>query len=140
MQKRKFLTIMMVAVSLSTADIVLADEAGSCHFHGKKIAKEETVSNCAADRKELLLWTARLTCPGRWLNRRRSSWQMEKKATNGWLSSLTPLLPIRPKGSFYLFFTAPGDFIAATLRASRTTSPSQCLGLFEQVALAVFIV
>ena len=64
MQMRKFLTIMMVAASLSTTDIVLADEAGSCHFHGKKIAKEETVSNCAADRKELLLWTARLTRHG----------------------------------------------------------------------------
>lgn len=45
---------MMVAASFSTTDIVLADEVGSCHFHGKKIAKEETVSNCAADRKELL--------------------------------------------------------------------------------------
>ena len=54
MQMRKFLTIIMVAVSLGTTDITLADEAGSCHFHGKKIAKEETVSNCAADRKELL--------------------------------------------------------------------------------------
>jgi len=37
----------------------------------------------------------------------------KKEATNGWLSSLTPLVPIRPKGSFYLFFTAPGNFIAA---------------------------
>jgi len=49
---RKFLTIIMPATSFSTTDIVLADEAGSCHFHGKKIAKEETVSNCAADREE----------------------------------------------------------------------------------------
>lgn len=49
---KKFLTIMMAAASFSTTDIVLADEAGSCHFHGKKIAKEETVSNCAADREE----------------------------------------------------------------------------------------
>jgi hypothetical protein len=38
---------------------------------------------------------------------------MEKKATNGWLSSLIPLLPVRRKESFYLFFTAPGNFIAA---------------------------
>ncbi len=90
MQKRKFLTIMMVAVSLSTADIVLADEAGSCHFHGKKMPKEETVSNCIGR-------------AGRW----------GKKATNGWLSSLIPLLPVRRKESFYLFFTARGSFIAA---------------------------
>jgi hypothetical protein len=63
MQMRTFLTIMMVAVSLSTADIVLADEAGSCHFHRKKLPRRKLfltarliVKNSCCGRQDYPSW------------------------------------------------------------------------------------
>ncbi|MBL0011361.1 MAG: hypothetical protein IPP22_10945 [Nitrosomonas sp.] len=34
---------------------VMAAEGSSCHFHGSKVATEETVINCATERKERLI-------------------------------------------------------------------------------------
>jgi hypothetical protein len=113
MQMRKFLTIIMVAVSFGTTDIVLADEAGSCHFHGKKIAKEETVSNCAADRKELLIMDGKIDPSWEMVEQEKIELVDGKKGKEWLVTFVNPAATDKAKGKLYLFFTAPGNFIAA---------------------------
>ena len=110
---KKFLTVMIVAVSLSTTGIALADEAGSCHFHGKKMASKETISDCAAERKELLIMDGKID----------SSWErveqdkielVDGKKGKEWLVTFTnPAVDDKTKEKLYLFFTSTGNFIAA---------------------------
>jgi hypothetical protein len=110
---KKFLTLLMVAVSFTTTNIALADEAGSCHFHGKKIAKEETVSNCAADRKELLIMDGKIDPSWTAVEQEKIELVDGKKGKEWLVTFVNPAATDKAKAKLYLFFTAPGNFVAA---------------------------
>jgi hypothetical protein len=115
MQMKKFLilTAMIIAAGFGTTSIALADQAGSCHFHGKKIATEETVSNCAADRKEILIMDGKIDPSWEMVEQEKIELVDGKKGKEWLVTFVNPAAVDKAKGKLYLFFTAPGNFIAA---------------------------
>lgn len=92
---------------------VWADEAGSCHFHGSKPATAETVAGCAVQRKAQLIKQGKLD----------ASWdsvksgapeQVDGKKGKEWkLIFHNPSAADKNKQTLYMFYTLPGNFIAA---------------------------
>lgn len=111
MKKLLIVTILIAGIIGSSG--AMAAESSSCHFHGKKVATEETVTNCAAERKEILIMDGKIA----------PSWEMieqdkielvDGKKGKEWLATFTnPAIADKTKEKLYLFFTASGNFIAA---------------------------
>jgi hypothetical protein len=91
----------------------LADKGSSCHFHGSKAATDATVVGCARQRKETLIEAGKLD----------KSWQTAKhdkveqvdgKKGKEWkVTFRNPAAKDKSKETLYMFFTMPGNFIAA---------------------------
>ncbi len=108
--------ITLTTLSLCTAlwaPSALADPGNSCHFHGKKPAAEATVSGCALQRKDALIKSGKLD----------TNWRTVKptsiEAVNGqkgqeWkVTFKDAAAKDKSKETLYMFFTLPGNFIAA---------------------------
>ncbi len=101
---------LLISISSTAA---LADKGSSCHFHGGKVAAEATVVGCADARRAALVKSGKL----------HSSWsdikhdkieQIDGKKGKEWkLSYKNPASPEKDKQVLYMFYTAPGNFIAA---------------------------
>ena len=109
--KRLALALLIVATAVS--DAALADPGGSCHFHGSKLAPEATVLKCAEQRKAGLVKEGKLEKA--WAAIRHESVALvDGKKGKEWRVVYRNPSAIDPsKGVLYLFFTAPGNFIAA---------------------------
>jgi len=93
--------------------VALADVGGSCHFHGKKPATEAVVTDCANQRRAALVKSGKL----------ESSWQAAKleklelvdgKKGKEWKVAFSnPAATDKSKQTLYIFFSHPGNFIAA---------------------------
>ncbi|MDP3227981.1 MAG: DUF6488 family protein [Acidovorax sp.] len=93
--------------------VAFADKGGSCHFHGKAPATEAVVTDCANQRRAALVKAGKL----------ESSWQSAKLGTlelvdgkkgKEWKATFTnPAATDKTKQSLYVFFSHPGNFIAA---------------------------
>jgi len=103
------LLIFATGVSIAT----LADPGGSCHFHGSKPASEATVLKCAEQRKAGLLKEGKLEKS--WAQIRHESVALVdgKKGKEWQVVYRNPSASDRQRASLYLFFTPPGNFIAA---------------------------
>lgn len=108
--------ITLAALTLCTAfwaPGALADPGNSCHFHGKKPAAEATVSGCALQRKDALIKSGKLD----------ASWRTVKPASieavdgpkgQEWkVTFKDATAKDKSKETLYMFFTLPGNFIAA---------------------------
>ncbi len=107
--------IIAIAIALSaTASMpAYADPSSSCHFHGSKQAAEATVLQCANNRKVVLMKSGKLD----------KSWGaveydsitvVEGKKGNEWkVVYKNTSEPDKDKSTLYMFFTPPGNFIAA---------------------------
>ncbi len=95
------------------ASPVRADPDGTCHFHGSKPAAAQTVSGCALQRKAQLIKQGKLD----------ASWdsvkpgapeQVDGKQGKEWkLNFHNPGATDKSKQTLYMFYTLPGNFIAA---------------------------
>jgi Family of unknown function (DUF6488) len=108
---------LLIAASLvalaSFSPAAWADQGGSCHFHGKTPATEAVVSDCANQRRDALIKAGKLD----------ASWQAVKlgklelvdgKKGKEWKASFTnPAATDKSKQTLYVFFSHPGNFIAA---------------------------
>ena len=104
------------ALTLSTAlwtPAALASEGGSCHFHGSKPATEATVSGCALQRKDSLVKTGKLDAA--WSAVQPASIQaIDGKKGKEWkVTFKDAAAKDTSKETLYMFFTLPGNFIAA---------------------------
>lgn len=110
----KSLITAIVLVSLQwLSPLALADIGGSCHFHGRKPATEAIVSDCAHQRRNALVKSGKL----------ESTWQSAKlerielvdgKKGKEWKVMFTnPAATDKSKQNLYVFFSHPGNFIAA---------------------------
>ena len=89
-----------------------AGGAEDCHFHGSKIASQETVTGCAIKRQQTLITSGKID----------KSWQAIKPATfeqvdgqhgKEWkVTFKDPAAADQAKQTLYMFFTAQGNFIA----------------------------
>lgn len=108
----------LLMVTILTAGIIgvggaMADKGNNCHFHGKKIATEETVTNCATERKELLIKQGKIDPSWKTIEQDQVE-LIDGKKGKEWLVTFTNASATdKAKEKLYLFFTAPGNFIAA---------------------------
>jgi hypothetical protein len=103
-----------IALLLATlAGPAQADEGGSCHFHGSKPATPETVAGCATQRKAQLVKQGKLDAT--WSAAKAGApEQVDGKKGREWkLSFQNPAAPDQSKQTLYMFYTLPGNFIAA---------------------------
>lgn len=93
--------------------IVHADPGGSCHFHGKQAASETVVTTCAKQRRDALVKAGRLEAS--WASAPVTSAEVvEGKKGKEWKVQMTnPTATDPTKRTLYLFFSHPGNFIAA---------------------------
>lgn len=107
------LRIATLFASLLAAQPALADKGSSCHFHGNKPAAEATVSNCAQQRKESLLKGGKLDPSWQAIAPHRIEMVDGKKGREWKVSFKHPAATDKSKETLYMFFTPPGNFIAA---------------------------
>ena len=108
--------------ALSTAAILaatwmgqpaMASEGGSCHFHGSKPAAEATVLGCAQQRKEALVKAGKIDASWQAVKHDKVEAVDGKKGKEWKVTFKDPAAKDKAKETLYIFFTAPGNFIAA---------------------------
>ena len=106
------LALFSLAVALASCP-VLADPGGVCHFHGTKPATEAVVLKCADQRKEGLVKQGKLD--NSWASIKHESVALVdgKKGKEWRVIYRNPSAGEKDKSTLYLFFTPPGNFIAA---------------------------
>ena len=108
------LTTLTMALGMTLwSSAALADPGNSCHFHGKKPAAEATVSGCALQRKDALVKSGKL--PAAWAAVQPHTIDVVdgKKGKEWKVSFKDPTANDKSKETLYMFFTPPGNFIAA---------------------------
>jgi hypothetical protein len=106
----------LAALTLSTAlwaPAVSADPGGSCHFHGKKPAAESTIGACAVQRKDALIKSGKLDTAWRATKPQTIALVEGKKGPEWKVTFKDPATKDKSKETLYMFFTPPGNFIAA---------------------------
>ena len=91
----------------------LASEGGSCHFHGGKPAAEATVLGCAQQRKEALVKAGKIDPSWQTIKHDKVEAVDGKKGKEWKVTFKDPAAKDKSKETLYIFFTAPGNFIAA---------------------------
>ncbi len=108
--------------ALSTAAILaatgmgqpaMASEGSSCHFHGNKPAAEATVLGCAQQRKEALAKAGKIDAVWQAIKHDTVEAVDGKKGKEWKVTYKDPAAKDKAKETLYIFFTAPGNFIAA---------------------------
>lgn len=95
------------------APAALADVGGSCHFHGNKPAAEATVSNCANQRKAQLVKGGKLDAAWQAIKVDKIEAVEGKKGKEWKVTFKDAAAKDKSKETLYMFFTMPGNFIAA---------------------------
>ncbi|UJW80726.1 DUF6488 family protein [Hydrogenophaga sp. SL48] len=109
----KSLVIAAALVSTLIAAPALAAEGGSCHFHGSKPATEAVVTDCAAQRKASLVKAGKLDASWQAVKQDKAELVDGKKGKEWKVSFKNPAAPDAAKQTLYIFFSQPGNFIAA---------------------------
>jgi hypothetical protein len=106
-------TLLAFAIlGLSTAAQAGAD--ASCHFHGSKPAAQATVVQCAVQYKDKLVEGGKLEKSWQTVSQTTSIEQVDGKRSKEWkLSFKNPSATDKSKDTLYLFYTLPGNFVAA---------------------------
>ncbi len=106
--------IAIIALSASAwAPAAHADEGGSCHFHGSKPAAESVVTGCADQRKQALIKSAKLDASWSAVKPGKVETIDGKKGKEWKLSFKNPAVTDASKQTLYMFYSLPGNFIAA---------------------------
>lgn len=110
---KTFCTAGALLFALAASPAAFADTGGSCHFHGKKPASESVVTDCANKYKASLVKAGKID----------ASWQSVKldkaelvdgpKGKEWKVVFRNPAVADASKQTLYLFFSQPGNFIAA---------------------------
>jgi hypothetical protein len=110
----KSLAIAAALVStLIAAPAALAAEGSSCHFHGTKPATEAVVTDCASQRKASLVKAGKLDASWQAVKQDKAELVDGKKGKEWKVSFKNPAVADAAKQTLYIFFSQPGNFIAA---------------------------
>jgi hypothetical protein len=102
-----------VAVTLASS-AALAGADSSCHFHGNKPAAEATVLTCAGQYKDKLVEGGKIDASWKTVAKPEKVEQVDGKRAKEWrISFRNPAVADQAKQSLYLFYSLPGNFIAA---------------------------
>jgi len=107
----------LIAVSALAAAFLsqpaVADAGSNCHFHGSKPAAESTVTSCAVTRKEALIKAGKLDAAWQPIKPAKVEAVEGKKGKEWKVTFKDPAAKDKTKETLYMFFTLPGNFIAA---------------------------
>ena len=106
-------TTAALVLSLSAAPAAFADVGGSCHFHGNKPATEAVITDCAVKRKASLVKTGKLDASWQAVKRDKAELVDGKKGKEWKVTFQNPAAADASKQTLYMFFSQPGNFIAA---------------------------
>lgn len=90
-----------------------ADPGNACHFHGSKVAAETTIVQCANQRKETLVKANKLEKSWGPIKHDSIAYVDGKKGKEWKVVFNNPQAPDQTKTYLFMFFTPPGNFIAA---------------------------
>lgn len=85
----------------------------SCHFHGSKAASEATILQCALQRKDNLVKTGKLDKSWGPIKHESIAFIDGQKGKEWKVSFANLQAPDQTKINLFMFFTPPGNFIAA---------------------------
>lgn len=111
--KRIVVILAALIPSLIMSTPAFAGEGASCHFHGNRAAEESTVILCAKDRRDL--YVEQGTTEASWSDVEPKSVEIiEGTKGQEWRVLFENKAVSEPsKRTLYMFFTLPGNFIAA---------------------------
>lgn len=90
----------------------LASGGSDCHFHGGKVAPEDTVLMCAAKHKERLISKGKIDASWRDLKHEKIE-QVEGKKGKEWLVTFKDVAAKdKTKETLFMYFTLAGNFLA----------------------------
>lgn len=102
------------AATLVASTGAYAGADASCHFHGSKPAAEATVIQCATQYKDNLVEGGKLEKSWQAVSKVDKLEQIDGKRSKEWkLSFKNPAAADKTRDTLYLFYTLPGNFIAA---------------------------
>jgi len=90
-----------------------AGPGDTCHFHGSKPAAEATILQCANQRKDGLVKGGKLEQSWSVIKHESIAYVDGKKGKEWKVIFVNPDAPDKTKTNLFMFFTAPGNFIAA---------------------------
>lgn len=100
--------------SLFAATGAFAGADASCHFHGSKPATEAVVIQCATQYKDKLVEGGKLEKSWQAVSKVDKLEQVDGTRSKEWkLSFKNPAAADKTKDTLYLFYTLPGNLIAA---------------------------
>lgn len=106
-------TLATLALGFIATGAAHANEGGGCHFHGKTPAKEQTVLDCADQFKGNFIVQGRLDASWKGVQPGKVE-QVENKRGKEWkLTFVNAAAADKSKQTLFMFFTLPGNFIAA---------------------------
>jgi Family of unknown function (DUF6488) len=110
----RYLTVIIAAILVGVAPInAWADKGDSCHFHGSKPAAETIVIGCADARRDTLVKSGKLHASWSTVKHEKLE-QIDGKKGREWkVSYKNAAAPDKEKQSLFMFFTLPGNFLAA---------------------------
>lgn len=105
--------VLAAAVALCVAALpARADKGGACHFHGAAPAKEATVLQCAAQRKDALVASGKLPASWKPLQHDKLE-QVDGKKDKEWKVTFRNPAAEKDKQTLYVFLSLPGNVLAA---------------------------
>lgn len=110
---KTLVSVSALLVSLFAAPAAFADAGSSCHFHGSKPATEAVVTDCAAQRKASLVKSGKLDASWQTVQQDKAELVDGKKGKEWKVTFKNPAVADAAKQTLYIFFSQPGNFIAA---------------------------
>ena len=110
---KHLIALVSLASAFALSTPAMADEGSSCHFHGKKPAAESTVLGCASAYKNSLVKNGKLDSSWQAVKEDKVEMADGKKGKEWKVTFKNPAVTDKSKETLYLFFTLPGNFIAA---------------------------
>jgi Family of unknown function (DUF6488) len=110
---RTLVTLASFVLACSFAPAALAGGEGECHFHGNKPASESIVAGCAGQRKEALIKSGKLDASWQAVKQDKAEIVEGKNGKEWKVTFKNPTVADKTKEMLYIFYTVPGNFIAA---------------------------
>lgn len=102
-----------VVATASLGSAAFAAVGGGCHFHGDTPASQQTVVDCASKRKDALITSGKLDASWKPVRQDKVE-QIEGKKGKEWKVSFKNASSTdKTKDTLYMFFSLPGNFLAA---------------------------
>jgi hypothetical protein len=109
----QLITLTGFVLACSFVPAALAGGDGECHFHGSKPTSESVVTGCAGQNKAALVKAGKLDASWQAVKHDKVELVDGKKGKEWKITFKNPAVADKSKETLYMFYTAPGNFIAA---------------------------